>query len=119
MAYPDGQCARICSLHHIALWLDGDFGYLDFVKRKFIASAETADEESMALRAVESYDVDRRFTFAGIDYLANAQKRGSMRHIQQFGNLHFCCGSINFLVRIGQFHPIVMFQCSKQGIPSQ
>src|SRR6267154_2247145 len=72
----------------------------------FAFLTKTPDEQSVTFGAVKTHPVDGCCSFCRVNHLADTQNRRSPRDRQQFCDVIFYCGGVNFLVRICKFYAI-------------
>ena len=63
----------------------------------------------MPFRSVEAQNVHDRFTSDGINNLTNAEQRLTIRDREEIGNPVIGSRSVNFLIRVADFHFIRQF----------
>ena len=76
--------------------------------REIVDLAETPDEQSVALEAIVTDDVDCGFALGGVDHLPDAQKGSTVGQFKHFCEIGVGDGGVDFLVGVGQFYAIVV-----------
>src|SRR5215468_10530980 len=79
-------------------------------------STEAPDHEIVAIGTVNDECVDQRFVRRRENDLANAKERLAPRYAEEFSDMRFGAGGVNFFVRVAEFQVVVALKEGKERL---